>query len=254
MAWDELPGDGNEYTGDLPMDAFGGALDQARDAFKKAAGRLPYASELAEAMARALAASPEVTGQDRSEGLLARWRAMPRTAGKKRPRVSAGDIVRIPYAANGARHIYARVLFTPPRSKSDPRRGPGLGVCWVVHDLDAPAVGDIEPAAVRSSPILFGPFHADEAAVHEGRWRIVGHVEPDDADLPTLGVRLGSPPRDVLNDYFGTEIPNTPENIARKGSHSCGSGAGAVRLIRMLRGALRRMTAYEHGMGVRGDR
>jgi len=255
MAWDPLPGSEDEYSGDLPMDAFGSGLRAASDAFQQAAGRCPYASELAEAMARAIAATPDIGAGERAkaDALLARWLAMPRSGGGKRPRTAAGDIVRIPYATDGTRHIYARVLYVPSRGKQA-RRGPGLGSCWVVHDLDAPARGEIDPAIVRSAPLLMGPFHIGNDEVSAGRWRVVGRVEPDDTELPTFGSLLllgGGATRDVVKDYFGTELLDTPENQARMASHSVGPPGGIVTVIRMLRGLLRWVPAYGMGLAVR---
>jgi hypothetical protein len=257
MAWDPLPRlgacDGDEYGGDLPMDAFGASLHAASEAFQQAAGRRPYTSELAEAMARAMANATDIGAREQSDARLARWLAMPRIGGGKRPRVAAGDIVRIPYAMDGARHIYARVLFVPSRGKQA-RRGPGLGSCWVVHDLDAPSRGEIDPATVRSAPLLMGPFHIGNDEVSAGRWRVVGRVEPDDAELPTFGSLLllgGGATRDVVKDYFGTELSHTPENQARMASHSVGPPSGIVTVIRMLRGVLRWVPAYGAGLAVR---
>ncbi len=248
MAWDPL--DDDTYTGDLPMDAFAAALGRTAERFTATNQRLPLTAEVADALLDAIHEAREVGRAGEADALLARWRMLPRVVPtEKRPRAQAGDILEIPYGSDGARRIVARVLFTP--SKKQP--GPGLGLCIVVHDLDAPVAVD----AVRAAPLLIGPCHLGDDEIVEGRWRIAGHVEPDDAELPLFACQLPNGKggwRNALRDYFGTEVPDTPENRARVAEASVGSPSHVVVGIRMLRGLTRWLPTYAESLHLRRPR
>jgi hypothetical protein len=222
------------------MDAFGAALARAAETFAAANQRLPLTAEVADALREAIREARDVSRSEAADRLLARWCNLPRIVpSTPRPRAKAGDIVQIPYGGDGAKHVFARVLFAP--SKQHP--GPGLGLCMVVHDLDAPAPLD----AVRASPLLLRPFHIGEDEIAEGRWRIVGHVEPHDADLPVFASQIPNGAggwRSALHDYFRAEVPDTPANRARVVEQSVGPASHVVVAIRMLRGLVGWLPSY----------
>jgi hypothetical protein len=181
--------------------------------------------------------------------------AMRAEASAARPKLRTGDVLRIPYSNGGGAQIYGRALFgSESRRKDDPRRGPGLGACVVVYDLDAPANHDVAPEVLLASPILFGPFHVGDAAVREGRWQIAFSTAVGDDELPTFAVsraRSGAFHR-VVTDYFDIDIEDTPETRGRVAEASIVPDSMVVTLARMLRGQVRFLKSYAEGMNVRG--
>jgi len=238
MAWDPI--DDNTFTGDLPMDAFGAALARAAAQFAAANQRLPLTAELADALRSAIREAADVSNQGDADRMLARWSNLPRIAPTAHtPRAASGDILQIPYGGDGAKQVLARVLFAP----TDQRPGPGYGLCLVVHDLDVPAAID----AVRAAPLLLRPFHVDHEEISEGRWRIVGHVEPDDTELPLFARQRPNGKggwRTGLEDYFGAEVPDSPAGRARVVEPIAGSASHVVIAIRMLRRLIGWLPSY----------
>lgn len=160
MAWDPIGND--EWTGDVPFDAFSAALRKAAAHFGEGANRKPYAAELARAMAQAIAARHEsVRDAARAPDLLAQWLALPRVESAPRPEVRAGDVLRIPWTSGGRAQVYGWVRSTAPR-----------GMQLVVYDLDVPPDGDLGETDLDRTRLMFGAVDVGDEAVKDGRWTI----------------------------------------------------------------------------------
>jgi hypothetical protein len=249
MAWAPL-GEGDDYSGDAPMDAFGAAVRAIAGLWSSRTGRLPSTAELARCLREAFAQAPEgsVLERDTLDAHLKRWLEA-QSAGKarkKRVKPRAGDLLRIPYAADGARAAYARVLFVP--EKEGPQ-GPGLGICVVVLDRDV-CPGDA-PEQVLDAPWLLGPFHPNDSLIREGVWEVLGNVplRGRERELPYFAMQTWDSGTGqfgpTLQDYFGHPVEDTPENRARVVKAAVGGSTSVVPAIRALRGLGRWLDGYE---------
>ena len=241
MAWDPIGND--EYSGDTPMDAFGGALSKAAAECEAKLGRLPRTQEIVEAFADVLASAPAGTVRDpeKAEARLANIRRAVANARPtpKRQRAKTGDVLAIPYA--GAKEIYGWVLFAPARGERSE-----FGVCVVVLDRDVRPGDDL--AEVVRSKVVLGPVHPNDREICEGLWRIVGNAAGDfDALLPRFETTV---PRNgkmvkILRDHLGKEVEGTPENRARVCSPSVGGARWLMCAARALRGEGRWLAACD---------
>jgi hypothetical protein len=260
MAWDVLSksrtdGVDEEYSGDTPMDAFGGALRKIAAECTDRTGRTPSVAELVDAVTAAIEGAPagSVLDPATASARLAGWREAIASAkaAPKRQRPKQGDVLAIPYAGDGKTEIYGWLLFAPKKDLPSP----GLGVCLVVLDRDVRGgerseggeVAD-DLAEVVRAPLLLGPLHPNDREIREGEWRIVGNVSGDfDAMLPTFAVqaRRGNEWVHVVRDYAGNDVEDTPANRARVREQAVG-GAGHLPLaIRALRGMGRWLDGFD---------
>lgn len=238
----------DESTRRARVQAFHGALAAVAERFEAHCGRKPTTEQLLEALSLTLIArdesssadEPDATAED-AASTLARWRACPPwVRPTRRPRVKDGDVIHIPYAAHGARAILGRVLYAPSKG----REGPGYGLCLLVIDKDAPDDLLEQPSDERlaelckGTPKLLRPYHPGTQLFKDGLWTVLGNVPFEDPDrlLPCFAVHLLQEQRDIIRDYWGAEVPNTPENQARVVPPSVGGAGTLVRAIRALRG------------------
>lgn len=247
MAWDPL--DKDEYSGDLPMDAFGGAWSQIGEIWQSRVGRLPTVEQAARAMREALSASRAMAGIDpaRIDEALERFINTPRAPKtRRRKRPVAGDLLRIPYGGGGSRAVYGRVLYAQP-PVSEPGAREHLPCCAVL-DRDVLASDDL--ATVPDSPWMLGPLRVGWELTSEKIWEVIGNVPLRGAeqDLPYFMVGRGG--RWIIVDYFDEEVPETPESKARvrqSTGFDTSSSIGEweiVQTIRAMRGARRWETRF----------
>jgi hypothetical protein len=149
------------------------------------------------------------------------------------------------------RAVYAHVLFVPGRGEA---KGPGLGICVVVLDRDVQE-GDTLEEVVRA-PALLGPLHPNDELVKEGVWRILGNVPVVDpaGALPCFAVTVRQDGAwvDVIQDYFGAEVPGSPENRRRVRKQAVGGASHVTPAIRARRGLARWLAGYDDWLPARG--
>lgn len=242
MAWDPL--DDNEFTGDLPMDAFGGAWAEISKLWQERVGRLPTVSRAADAMRAALVASRAMAGVEpaRIDAALERFITTPRAPKvPRRKHPVEGDLLRIPYGGAGSRAVYGRMLYvqSPLRAPNEREYLP----CCAVLDRDVLADDDI--ASVPDAPWLLGPLRVGWEVTNERIWEVIANVplRAGEQELPYFLV--GRNGRWVTVDYFDKEVAETPETksrIRQSTGFDTSSSIGAseiVQAVRALRGARR---------------
>jgi hypothetical protein len=258
MAWDPLiRGEtsskakvAEEYSGDKPWDAFGGALGRiATEADGVDEKRLPKVSELVLGL-RAALESQRTNLFDRSaiDTRLSQWSGLKEISRPKRARAKSGDVLAIEYAVGHA--VYAHVLFAP--TKEEPGHPVGLGICVVVFDRDVVAgasPNDNLAEIIATAKPLLGPLHPGEEQIKEGTWRILGNVPVVDraSKLPTFSVTANKDGTwaTVTRDYFDNEIPSTPENRKRVRPMTVYSGGTIRSAIRGARGMARWLPTFD---------
>ena len=163
------------------MDAFGVAVAQIAERWIADAERLPRLAELTTAFAAALGKAGYATDAIRA-ALEPLDRLEAKDAKKKRPPPRrAGQLLRIPFGAGGARAIYGRILHAPTKGVPDV----GLGICVVILDRDV-APDDVLDT-VPSAKWLLGPTHPNDGMIVDGTWEVVGEVPiRDDEPLPVF--------------------------------------------------------------------
>jgi hypothetical protein len=119
----------------------------------------------------------------------------------------------------------------------------------VVHE------GDVLDEVVRA-PVLLGPLHPNDELVKEGTWRILGNVPvvaPVSA-LPcfALTVRRDGAWVDIVTNYFGAEVPGSPENHQRVRKQAVGGAGHVTPAVRARRGLSRWMAGYDDWLPTRG--
>lgn len=205
MAWDPLGND--EVSGDTPMDIFAWALDEAAARCERDAGRLPDVRELAAAFQDALIAA----GYDEVEvrEKLARFfvPSIPRERPDAPPR-RAGQVLRIPYAGDGARAVYGRILFVP---EGDTKSSDGI--CVVVLDRDVEPGDDL--AELPDARWLVGPIGTDDMLIRSGVWEVIGELPLRGRELLLPIYEHYTPRGPLLVDYLGAPLEDTPENRSR---------------------------------------
>lgn len=234
MAWDPLGTD--EYSGDLPMDAFGCALDDIATAWSQATGELPSTADLVRAFRAALDRAPTtaVTGRDQLDQLLAPRKPRSRKQRPPRLRAKVGDLLRIPYG--DGRAVYGRVL-------AEGSRQPGVPETPLVAVLDREVVAGDDLADVPGSPWLLVPVNSGDHEWGAAGWEVLGNLPLRGPELllPCFEVSRGIERatgrlRLQLFDYHGTPIDETPAHRRRviPGGSSAGPAwiANAVMLVR----------------------
>jgi hypothetical protein len=254
MAWDPIGTSATtgveEYSGDAPWDAFGGALKRIAGEAEARFGRLPKVAELAAGLRDALVGAPAgaVLDPGAAEGRLRAWLDAVEVKAPARPRARVGDVLGIPYTTERA--VYAHVLFARGRGEN---KGPGLGICIVVLDRDVQE-SDVLEEVVRA-PALLGPLHPNDELVKEGAWRILGNVPVVDpaSVLPCFAVtvRRDGAWVDIVTDYFGAEVPGSPENRLRVRKQAVGGAGHVTPAVRARRGLARWLAGYDDWLPAR---
>lgn len=262
MAWDPISDD--LYSGDVPMDAWGGAMSRVAALLTERIQRKPRLPEVVDVFGQVLAAAPArrlSPGPSRSLDWLRAAAVGPEVEPPADERLLTGQVVSVPYDPDG-RAVIGLVLYG---AEIKGREGaPGLGPCVVVLDLEASELRDLDE--VRSAPWLLRPFHPGSRQ----DWPRLGRVaiEPDPAVLPLLaawespsGTQRSydgcfAPPEwpRVLRDYFGQVVPSSPEAEARVISQSVGGFYGVSVSIRHLRGLCRSLPWCDYQLPAQADR
>lgn len=219
MAWTPV-GDGR-YTGDVALDAWSGALDDAAEATTRASGRKPVLAELLDALQAVLDAHG-LRAEGHSLAVLRAAAAAPEPPMAPSAKPQTGEVLAIPY--DEGRHVAGLVLLGDDGRKLP--GNPGLGPCVAAFDLDLPDGSLPDPDVLRRTPWLVPPFHP---ATVDG-WPRLGRVAipVDRAVLPhfTAGERPGRsgrvyttpyPPgyERVVRDYFGDRVEPGPGDADR---------------------------------------